>query len=100
MVQKSYGKMRGTRKKLAGGRRPGVTAYLKQFKEGDMVHINLLSSSPIQHPHFDGKTGRIVERRGRNYVVEIREGSVLKKVFMRPEHLKIQKAIVSTKAKK
>ena len=91
MVQKSYGKMHRTKKKLRNPKKLSVNQYLKKFDVGDMVHINFVSSSPIQHPRFDGKTGRVVERRGRNYVVQIRDGSVAKQIFIRPEHLKLQK---------
>ena len=91
MVQKSYGKMRGTRYKLRHPAKLGLTAYLKKFNEGDSVHIDFVSSSPIQHPRFNGKTGKIIEKRGRSYVVEIYDGSVRKQIFARPEHLKLQK---------
>lgn len=91
MPQKSYGKMRGTRKKLKAKGRPAINAYLQQFSSGDRVHINLVASSPIQHPRFDGLTGVVLARRGRNYVVQVRDGDKLKQFFARPEHLKPQK---------
>jgi len=92
MVQKSYGKMRGTRKKMAGSANTGVVPYLRKFGEGDHVHISFLPGSrKVQHPRFQGLTGRILEKRGRNYVVEVRHGSVMKKIFVRPESLKAEK---------
>lgn len=90
MPQKSYGKMRRSRKKLMAKERRGLPAYLKKFSLGDRVHVELVPSSPLQHPRFHGKTGTVVEKRGRNYVVQIRDGSVSKKVFFRPEHLRVQ----------
>lgn len=91
MVRKSYGKMRGTRKKLAKKRTLTVNAYLKTFKEGDRVHIDLVSSSPLPHPRFHGLTGEVIERRGRAYGVRIRDGHATKVIFLRSEHLKLQK---------
>ncbi len=91
MVQKSYGKMRGTRKKLTMYGKPNITKFLQEFKEGDSVHIHFTTTSRIQHPRFQGKTGEIIRRQGRSYVVEIRDGRKMKKLFVRPEHLKLQK---------
>ena len=91
MVQKSYGKMRRTRHKLKSHGKPGLTAYLRKFSVGDSVHIDFVSSSPIQHPRFQGKTGRVVEKRGRNYVIAITDGSKSKQIFVRPEHIRLQK---------
>ncbi len=91
MPQKSYGKMRGTRKKLRARRKPSVNAYIQNFEVGDHVHIEFISSSPIQHPRFHGLTGIILDRRGRNYIVSVRDGNKMKQVFARPEHLILQK---------
>jgi large subunit ribosomal protein L21e len=91
MPQKSYGKMRGTRKKLQSRGKLAVNAYLQEFKSGDHVHIDFEPSSPIQHPRFQGLTGTILKRRGRNYIVQVHDGQKLKQVFVRPEHLKLQK---------
>jgi len=91
MPQKSYGKMRGTRKKLRLGEKPSITKFLQKFAPGDAVHIHFTTSEKIQHPRFQGATGKVIEKRGRAYVVQIRDGSVLKNLFVRPEHLKLQK---------
>ena len=90
IVQKSYGKMRGTRKKMRAKARKGVTAYMQKFMPGDMVHIDFVPSSPIQHPRFDGKTGTVIEQRGRSYAVSITDGSMNKMIFVRPEHMRVQ----------
>ncbi len=89
--QKSYGKMRGTRKKLRLGKKPGTTRFLQSFQPGDTVHIKFITTKKIQHPRFHGMTGKVIEKRGRSYAVQIRDGSVLKTLFVRPEHLKLQK---------
>jgi large subunit ribosomal protein L21e len=88
MVQKSYGKMRGARKKLIGPRHHTINELLKSFEIGDKVHVVIQSNSKFQHPRFHGKTGTVVARAGRSYVVEISDGSNVKKLQLRPEHLK------------
>ncbi|MBA7624536.1 hypothetical protein ES703_31945 [subsurface metagenome] len=40
------------------------------------------------HPRYHGRVGVVKERRGRAYVVEIRDGGSIKKVISRPEHLR------------
>ena len=91
MVQKSYGKMRGTRQKMRVKRKTPINAYLQKFKPGEHVHIDIISSSPLQHPRFQGLTGVILEKRGRSYVVQVKDGNKLKQFFSRPEHLRLQK---------
>ncbi len=91
IVQKSYGKMRGTRKKLRKPTKPTLTELLKKFEVGDTVHVVLRSNSSFQHPRTHGKTGTILEKAGRSYVVEIRDGSLKKKYQLTPEHLKLSK---------
>ena len=89
MVVKSYGKMRGTRKKLRK-KKITLTGYLKEFKVGDRVHIDFVSHR-IPHPLFQGLTGSIIEKRGNGYIVEVKDRNAVKKVSLRPEHLKLSK---------
>jgi large subunit ribosomal protein L21e len=42
----------------------------------------------MPHPRFKGKTGRIIEKRGKSYIVQILDGNKAKKLIARPEHLK------------
>ena len=88
MVQKSYGKMRGARKKLRLPIKPTVNEMLRKFSIGETVHIVLRSSSSFQHPRFFGRTGTVIGKAGRSYVVEFREGTTMKKLQLKPEHLK------------
>ncbi|MBI4018006.1 MAG: 50S ribosomal protein L21e [Candidatus Aenigmarchaeota archaeon] len=87
MVRKSYGKMRGVRKKLKLRKKPTLTRYLARFAEGERVHINIVSSSKFSHPRFHGHTGTVVQKQGRAYVVSVQDGRKTKLVYMRPEHL-------------
>lgn len=69
-----------------------VSRIIQEFKEGDSVSIVIEPS--IQkgqpHPRFHGKTGVVVENRGRSYLVEIQDGNAIKRVISRPVHLILQ----------
>ncbi len=91
MGVKSHGPRAGTRSKLRKSPRDKfkVTKYLKEFKLGSYVAIVIDPSSKKQpHHRFHGKTGKVVGKRGRAYIVEVREGNKIKQVFAKPEHLK------------
>jgi large subunit ribosomal protein L21e len=88
MVQKSYGKMRGARKKLMNPAKPTITQMLAKFEIGDKVHVVLNASGRFQHPRFFGKTGTVLAKTGRHYIVEIKDGNLAKKLILTPEHLK------------
>lgn len=68
-----------------------LTQLLRKFEVGDRVHVILKSNSGFQHPRTHGKTGTVLEKAGRSYVVEIRDGSLKKKYQLTPEHLKLSK---------
>ncbi len=86
IVRKSYGKMRGTRQKLAG-KKTSITRALSTFEEGELVHVDL-STQKFPHPRFQGKTGKILEARGNAYVVQVKDGNKLKKVCLKPDNLR------------
>lgn len=90
MVRKSYGKMRGTRKKLMIKEKPGITAYMKKFEIGDMVHVTL-KTGKIPDPKFHGLTGKVIGKKGNSYVIAIRNKRVMKKIMLRPENLRALK---------
>jgi large subunit ribosomal protein L21e len=91
MVKKSHGLRARTRKKLKQKlRRKGITRFLREFKEGERV---IILQEPSSHkgmpfPRFKGMSGKIIEKRGKSYIVEILDGNKLKKIIARPEHLK------------
>ncbi len=87
MVRKSYGKMRGTRHKLKSRGKPTISKFLKDFNNGDKVCIDFVPSSKLPHPRFQGLVGTVVGKRGKSYIVEIRDGNAPKKLMLRPEHL-------------
>jgi large subunit ribosomal protein L21e len=91
MAVKSHGPHRKTREKF---RRTGLTPisrYIKQFKIGDRVVIDINSSSHKGMPfkRFQGLLGNVVEKKGRAFIVEIKDGNKTKKVITPAEHLKV-----------
>lgn len=93
MVQKHVGFRAKTREKLRQkpAYRPSVTKFLQEFKEGQNVMISLETSSHkgMPFPRFKGKVGKVIGKRGKSYIVEIKEGNKIKQIISRPEHLKL-----------
>lgn len=93
MVKRSRGFRSRTRKKLRQktGRRPVISKFIEEFRKNQKVVVVQEPSSHKGMPHsrFKGKIGKIIGRRGKSYIVEIKEGNKLKKVISRPEHLKV-----------
>ncbi len=67
-----------------------ISRILYEYKIGEKVAIVIEPSfhKGMPHPRFHGKTGEIVEKRGRAYVVKIKDLNKVKYVIARPEHLK------------
>lgn len=90
MVLKSKGPRRRTRSKFRGPGKMTVNRFIQKFAPGQPVAIKVSSNSQKGMPfrRFHGQTGKVLEQRGRSYIVEIRDGGKLKKIIARPEHLK------------
>lgn len=92
MTRKSRGFRAGTRKKLTQkpGYRPTITKFLQEFKKSQLVVILQEPSSQkgMPHPRFKGKSGKIIGKQGKAYIVEILDGNKVKRLISRPEHLK------------
>lgn len=93
MTKKSRGFRAKTRFKIKQkvAYRPPVTKFLQEFKKNQKIVIVQEPSSQrgMPHPRFKGKTGKILDRRGKSYIVEILDGNKVKKLICRPEHLKV-----------
>ena len=93
MVKKSRGFRAKTRFKIKQkvAYRPPITKFLQQFKKNQQVVIVQEPSSQrgMPHPRFKGKTGKVLDKRGKSYIVEILDGNKVKKLICRPEHLKV-----------
>jgi large subunit ribosomal protein L21e len=89
----SKGYRSGTRHLLKKGPREhgklGLTKLLQEYQPGNRVMVRIDSSVQKGMPHrrFHGKTGIIIEKRGRSYVVSVPQGDAVKEIIVRPEHL-------------
>ena len=96
-MAKTHGTRRKSRYKLKKTvREKGlstITRALQEFAEGDMVNIDLDPSTQngMPHPKFHGRTGTVIDQRGRAYIVEVRDGGLMKEIIVLPEHLTAQK---------
>ncbi len=90
MVKKSKGFRTDTREKLTQKIRPPITRFLQEFAIGQNVVITLEPSSHkgMPFPRFKGKMGKIIAKRGKSYIVEIKDINKTKRIISRPEHLK------------
>ncbi|WP_440060274.1 50S ribosomal protein L21e [Thermogladius sp. 4427co] len=101
MVKAPKGYRHRTRKLLTKSIRergavPPLSRLLIEYKEGDVVHIDINPSVHKGMPHrrYQGKTGVVIGRRGRALIVKVRLGDKDKILFVRPEH--VVKAEVSS----
>lgn len=96
-MSKSHGIQRKTRDKLSKSvRARGISPVVKaiqDFEDGEKVHIKLDPSIHKGKPNakFHGKTGTVLGKRGRAFVLEVKDGNSLKNVIAYPEHLTAQK---------
>jgi len=92
MGWKSHGFRSKSRKKLRKKIRERgikICRALQTFEIGDRVHIDIDPSvhKGMPHPRFQGRTGVVVGKRGRAYLVRISDGDSYKTLIVRPEHL-------------
>lgn len=82
-----------TRKKLRKKPRSkgkiSTTRLLQSFKIGDKVIIAQESAihKAMPHPKFKSRTGVVVKKQGRAYMVKIKDGRKTKNVLAAPIHL-------------
>ena len=95
MVKASQGLRRRTRKLLRKSVRergaiPRLSQLLIEYRVGDKVHIvpNPAVHEALPHRRYVGRTGTIIGRRGRAYLVEVYLGDKRKVVITIPEHLR------------
>mgnify|MGYP000530605094 CR=1 FL=1 len=100
----SKGPRSGTRQLLSKGPKerglPPLSVILYDYKIGERVVIKIDSSVHKGMPfkRFHGKVGTIIEKRGRAYVILVRDGGKYKKVIARPEHIRPADTKLPTKS--
>ncbi|MEM2908918.1 MAG: hypothetical protein QW590_00555 [Candidatus Bilamarchaeaceae archaeon] len=88
MVKRSRGSLSKTTKRMKKAREVTVSAMARRFNVGDNVHIRPLHVVRARPPHrYAGRRGRVVEKRGNSYVVEILDGGKIKKIITTAIHL-------------
>ncbi|UCG95943.1 MAG: 50S ribosomal protein L21e [archaeon] len=92
MAKRTKGFRRRTRNKMKKSPRDKgtVNQFLEDFNEGEKVLIRIDPSShrAMPHPRFKGRSGVVTGKRGRSYLVEIRDGSLKKTLITTSEHLR------------
>lgn len=79
----------GKRKKIKTRGKIQFGRYFKEFGKGDLISVVRESSLNPKFPEkIQGKTGLIKGKRGRAYIVEIKDKSKEKKFLIEPIHLK------------
>ena len=70
-----------------------VVRAIQEFETGAMVHVIIDPSihKGMPHPRFHGKTGEVVGKRGRAFVLKVTDGNATKTLITLPEHLMAQK---------
>jgi len=93
MVQKSKGPRRRTRTlfRKKARERTSITKSLQEFKLGEKVLIKLESSAPKGRPfkRFYGKVGMVTKKRGKSYIIKIKDGNKEKEIISSPIHLRL-----------
>ena len=90
------------RKKCRQRGLPGLSRFMTEYDIGDKVHIvgdSAFQKGGLPHRRFWGRTGTIVEKRGRCYQVHVKFGNKIKKVFLSKAHIKPDKSWLEQKAK-
>lgn len=66
---------------------------IQKFDIGKMVHIDINASiqKGYPSPKFQGSTGKVIGKRGRAYILIVKDGNSKKEIAILPQHLKPQK---------
>jgi len=89
-MPKSLGFRRKTRALLRAKPRSPLGAFLREYKVGDRVVIDIDSRQPKGMPHrrFQGLVGSVGEIRRRSLVLDVPVGDKTKQVIARLEHVR------------
>ncbi|MCX6749573.1 MAG: 50S ribosomal protein L21e [Candidatus Pacearchaeota archaeon] len=77
------------RKQIKTRGKISLSRYFQSLKEGDSVAVIQEKSVSSSFPdRLQGRTGVVAEKRGRSYVIKIKEYDKEKKFIIEPIHLK------------
>ncbi len=78
-----------THKRLREKGKISLTRYFQEFKSGDSVAVARELSIPLGYSkRIQGRTGKVIEKRGAAYHIELKDLNKLKRYFIKPIHLK------------
>jgi large subunit ribosomal protein L21e len=105
MTKRSHGLFVGRTRHLARHHKPStlsVSTFIKKFEIGDKVAIVPKGNQKnIPHPRYRGRIGRVVERRGSGYVVQLRMMTATRKLVVPAIHLeKVKEENIGAKGTK
>jgi large subunit ribosomal protein L21e len=77
------------RKKIRTRGKLQLSKYFQEFKEGDKAAVVIEHSVMSSFPKvLQGRTGTIEEKRGKAYIIKIKDGNQEKRYLIEPIHLK------------
>ncbi len=97
MPRKSKGYRKKTRsllrKKPRERGKVGLSKILHEYEPGQKVVVKINSSVHKGMPHrrYHGRIGVIANKKGRAYVVGVKQGKAVKDIIVRPEHLELHR---------
>ncbi len=96
-MRRSLGKMSKRSRALGqAAKKLTVMGLISSFEVGNTVAIDSQSKySGMPHPRYRGRTGTITQKRGKAYVVRIRDGRAIKDLIIPPVHLRLIAKTVS-----
>ena len=66
-----------------------LSRYFQEFKKGDSVAVVREKSVKSSFPkRIQGRTGRVEDKRGRTYIIKLKDQNKEKKFLIAPIHLK------------
>ena len=78
------------RKRIRKKGKISFTRFFQRFNSGDSVAV--IRELSMQGPGFpkriQGRTGKVIEKRGSAYVIEIKDFNMKKRYIIKPIHLK------------
>lgn len=94
MVKASKGYRRRTRyvmqKRARDRGLSPITKEFQTFEVGEKASVTVDPSIHKGQPHirFQGKTGTVKGMQGRAYLLDIKDGDMMKEIIVRPQHLR------------
>jgi len=90
MVKASKGAFNRRTRKLKGKSRTSVAKLVQKFSVGDKVVISPRAKYVgLPHLRYTGRQGTVIEKRGRGYVVEVKDYKTTKEIVVGAVHLKL-----------